>query len=234
MGEKKTFAESWVEEFVVNDIDDMMNVGGMAVRELHEKFRIKLSTEAAIAIYCLTFETILEYLKKQQEKKMQMFQINICNMISVSYNNLEDDESEKLGNFAPFIQQISDGPIPDTGIDEGKSIALCAAWNSSHISEQPDVLSEISTMVLRNLSDKLAIHIAAKEVVMPIFCTFHENLISYIKLKRVDVGATSYTIDVAGIFKVMVSEADDATEIIEYPTCIYTKKTTKDDGMSTD
>ena len=233
MGEKKTYAEDWVDNNVVNDKEDLMIIGGMASRELLNKFKLNISPAAAIAIYGITFETILDYLKKQQEKHSS-FQVNICNVISVSYTNLADDEAEKRGNFMPFIQQISDGPIPDTGISSPNTIELCAAWNTSHISEHPEVLTEISTMAVRNLADRLAMRTADRELIMPIFCTFHENLISYIKLKRVDMKATSYTIDVAGIYKIRVCEADDATEIIEYPTLIYTKKTTKDDGTSTD
>lgn len=234
MGEKKTYAENWVDNNIVNDKEDLMIIGGMASRELHNKFKLDLSPAATIAIYGITFETILDYLKKQQENRHSSFQINICNVISVSYTNLADNDAEKRGNFMPFIQQISDGPIPDTGISSPNTIELCTAWNTSHISEHPEVLTEISAMTVRNLSDRLAMRTADRELIMPIFCTFHENLISYIKLKRVDLKVTSYMIDVAGIYKIKVSEADDATEIIEYPTLIYTKKTTKDDGASTD
>lgn len=234
MAERKTYAEAWVDEFVVNDKEDMMIIGGMTSRELIDKFKLNITPAAAIAIYGITFETILDYLKKKQEAHFSSFQINVCNVISISYNNQEDDESEKLGNFMPFIQQIADGPIPDTGISGTKTIELCAAWNTSHISEEPEVLSEIQNMAVRNLNDRLAMRTASSDLIMPIFCTFHENLISYIKMKRVDMQATSYLLDVAGIYKVSVSEADDATEIIEYPPLVYTKKTMKDDSMASD
>ena len=232
MAEKKTFAEDWVDNNVANDIEDILTIGGMTKRDLVSKFKLNLSPELAVAIYGITFETIIDYLKKKQEGGYHAFQVNICNLISISYNNLEEDDSEKLGNFMPFIQQIADGPIPDTGLTSNETIKLCAAWNTSHITEDPDVLTEISNMTVRNLNDRLSLKCGNRELIMPIFCTFHENLIAYMKLKRVDLGATSYMLDVAGIYKVRVSEADDGTEIVEYPPMIYTKKSTKDDSMS--
>ena len=230
----RTYSQQWFDEIIVNDVDDIMLIGELSSRAIHDKFRLTLSPEPIIAIYCFTLEAILKYLKKQQEKGHKSFQVNICNVISVSYSNLSDDEAEKSDNFMPFIQQIADGPIPDTGITSSDTIELCAAWNSSHISEQPDAISEIATHTLRDLKDTLNMKAADKQLIMPIFCTVHESIINYMKLKRVDLGATSYTLDIAQIYKICVSEADDGTELIEYMPSIFTKKNTKDDEMASE
>lgn len=232
MAEVKTYSEQWFDEFIVNDAEDIKLIGELSSRAIHDKFRLTLRPEPIVAIYCFTLEAILKYLKKMQEKGHKTYQINICNVISISYNNLEDDDAEKTDNFMPFIQQIADGPIPDTGITSSDTIELCAAWNSSHISEQPDAITEIATHTLRDLKDSLNMKAADKQLIMPIFCTVHENIINYMKLKRVDLAATSYTLDIAGIYKIRVSEVDDGTELIEYLPAIYTKKTTKDDDMA--
>lgn len=231
---EKTYTEQWFEEYVVNNPEDIRLIGELSARSLRDKFCLTLKPEPIIAIYCSTFESIFKYLKKKQEAGKTSFQINICNVISVSYNNLSDKESEKMGNFMPFIQQIADGPIPDTGFTSSDTIELCAAWNSSHITEQPDAITEIATQTLRDLKDNFSMRAADKQLIMPIFCTVHESIINYMKIKRVDLGELEYTLDIAGIYKIRVSEADDGTEIIEYPPMIYTKKTTKDDEMSAD
>lgn len=228
-------SELWVDEFCKNNHDELMEIAELSSRSIRDKIAMDIGPDLCLAAYGTIFECILEVLKSKQ-KENSSFEINICNVISVSYDTLEDDDAEKMGNFMPFIQQIAEGQLPDSGldVDESSTIELCTAWNSSHIKKQPDILTEISTMAVRELSEKLGVKSAAREIIMPIFCLVHEQIIAYIKLKRVDMGVSSYEIDVAGLYTVVVSETNDGKEIIEYPCSIYTKLTTKDDLHASD
>lgn len=228
-------SELWLEENVVNNVEEMKQIGELAHRSIKDKLCINLSPELCIATYGIIFETILQVLKSKQ-KKYSSFEINVCNVMSISYNTLEDDEAEKMGNFMPFIQQIQDGPIPDTGIDSSvtDSLEICAAWNTSHITEQPDVLSEIATESVKNLSNQLNCKTMNKEIILPIFCLIHEQIVAFIKLKRVDDDLTHYEMDVAGLYTIAVSETDDGKEIIEYTLSVYSKLSIKDDLNASD
>lgn len=225
-----TKAEKWWEENVVNDAEELEQIGELAARMLREKLRIEVSPITLIAIYCVTFESILRVLKKKQ-KEFKSYSINIAGCINVSYNTLEDDTSEKEGNFAPFIQQISTGSLPDSGLDPSahKTIELCTAWNESHIVEQPDVISEIAGDALRHFLDELGLKTFAKEAVIPIFGIVHDTIISWLKLRRVDTKSVSASIDVAGLYQVEVVETNEGTENVEYECSVSTKLGTKDD-----
>lgn len=228
-------SEIWLENNVVNNVEEMKEIGELAHRSILDKLCINMSPELCIASYGIIFETILEVLKSKQ-KEYSEFAINIANVIQVSYNTNNDDEAEKMGNFMPFIQQIANGPIPDSGIDSSiqDSIQICTAWNSSHITEQPDVINEIATKAVSNLSSELNTKTMNQEIIIPIFCLVHEQIVSYVKLQRVDSDLSEYELDVAGLYSISAIETDKGTENIEYTLSVYSKMSIKDDLKASD
>lgn len=228
-------SELWMEENVVNNVDEIKEIGELAHRSILDKLCINMSPDLCIASYGIIFESILEILKSKQ-KEYSDFAINIANVLQISYNTNNDDEAEKMGNFMPFIQQIANGPIPDSGVDSSvqDSIEICTTWNSSHITEQADVLGEIATKAVSNLSAQLNTKTMSQSIIIPIFCLVHEQIVSYVKLQRVDSGLSEYELDVAGLYTIHAVETDDGTENIEYTLGVYSKMSIKDDLKASD
>lgn len=231
--EKMSRAEVWFEKNVVDNTEEIAQIGELAARMIADKLRTDIEPATTIATYGVIFESILRVLS-QKQNQYKSFSVNICDCISVSYNNYEDTDAEKNGNFAPFIQQIATGPLPDTGLDVAshRSIELLAAWNNSHVSEQPDVITEIASDAVRHLYDELGLKTMIKEAIMPIFCVVHDCIITWLKMYRVDTKAMSAVLHVCGLYTVTVVETTDGDENVEYECHVFSKKNTKDDYTS--
>ena len=227
-----TNSEAYFQENVVNNVKEIKEIGNLAIRAISDSFNIEISIPLAMTCYAITYDCILDILKKK-EKTYKRFGINICNILSISYDNDENDENEKLGNFMINISNIkTGGNVYDKPVDtdDRRTEELCVQWNASNVKDQPDIIKEICALADSRLRKNLNLRTSSNGLIMPIFCTTHEQIISYMRLKRADLGVTSYELDIMGLYDIIISESDDGDEVIEYMPQVYSKLALKDDN----
>ena len=91
-------------------------------------------------------------------------------------------------------------------------------------------MKEIEAKAVSRISSILGTKLVTSEMILPLFCTIHEQIISWIRIKRVDSGKSSYELDVCGLYDIIICETDDGDEKIEYSPSVYGKLELKSDS----
>lgn len=227
-------SKEWFEENVIENREELLQVGELANRLLHDKISLAIpDPQITIAMYCNIFETICKVVAKREDE-WDEFCVNVANRLRVGYTTTDSDEEEKTGNFMVFIQhmqeQVSNDMLDE---DENDTIVLCTQWNAANIKEQTDIIKEISVEAKKQLSSMINIKAESSEFIIPTFCIIHEQLINYIRLKRVEENRSEYELNVAGLFTIGIMETDDAEEEIYFVPSISLKLLFKNDGIAT-
>ena len=232
-GENK-FIRRWVNDNIIDDVDDNIKIAQLAIRKLNENFSAGFgSPETVLAFYGVTYESIMEVLKEKREKKSS-YNINIAGRFEIGYTDSEENEDmEKMGSFVPYIFDKNSNKKTNKNIDEKKSLEACIEWSSQNLKENPDVIKEISTVALKNLKDKVDLHFGHNEIIIPLFVNIHECLISYLKLKQIENNEYETYINFASCFDVFIRMNEEKEQTVEYCPTITMKLETKSDAMAT-
>lgn len=230
-------SKMWFKENVSENQKELMEIGELSNRMLHEKISLGLNDPmTTIAIYAKIFDTICDVVV-DQEANWEDFCLNIADRLKIGYTTTSSDDDEKVGNFMIFMQHVygttgSDNSLDDDE-DEDDTIVLCTQWNAANVKAQSNIIKDIAAKGKKALDDIINIKIESHEFVIPMFCIIHSQIINYIRLKRVEENKTDYEINVAGLFTVGIQETDDAEEEIYYVPSISLKLKFKNDSIAT-
>lgn len=183
------------------------------------------------AIFCKIFDSILTSLEIA-EKSYSNFDINMAKRLIIGYSTTEDDDDEKQGNFMIYLKDLGFEPRRYEKDDSIKSSnELCAAWNSENITEQPEIIKKISETALKMLKSDIDIEFNSSELVMPIFVTIYETLVSMLKTHRREIDEFEYEINFMSCFFIGARESE-FEDIIYIRPNIESKLRLKNDSLA--
>jgi len=244
---KKGSYEARYNELVIEDQEAIVRISSITADRLRNIFGLHFSkTEGGPAdprvpliIFTETYDAVIEHLVKRRKgtakmdaKQYDSFQLNFANRFVIGFDNVENDDDEKEGNFMIFIKDIRDGKT----VEEPRDPDACPSekaveWVNQNITENPEAIKEISLDALDRLA-KYGICFYNHELIMPIFCTMYDTMVEYIDMERKELDDYEYEINFAGCFFVSACEnADGGSDIIFRPS-IDSKTALKDDGSS--
>lgn len=229
-----TKAELWVNENVIEDKEDMIQIGQLGRKALYDKISLETgSPETTLAIYGSIFNTIIDVLKSKR-REYDTYSINIANRIEIGYTTTDDEDAEKSGNFMIYMKHL-DGIRNDTSLDEDEdmTVVLATQWNAVNITEQMEVIKEIATESISPMKSNIGIHIQNQEIIIPTFCIIHEQIVAYAKIKRIELDECDFELNVASLYNIRVIETDDGDEKVVYPQNVAGKLNLKSDEQAT-
>ena len=234
-----TKAEQYFERCVVDDLDIITGIGELAAKDVKRYFNIKLGNyKVPIAIYSLVFECILKHLKSLQKTK-ESHSIIIANRLEIgfttSFETEENSDLEKFGNFSIYMKHIHKNKLTEVDEYEKKTLTRCVQWNESNITTSINDIKDITKMAMDRMSSELDIQLVNPEIIMPVFCTIHDDIINYTMLKyKSEENEDSYGLsaDIAGCYRIYIMQLEDGMDISFKPG-VYSKGTIKEDGDAT-
>lgn len=185
--EGKTENERWLRYYYDNIYEDeehIQMISETAISVIRERFHITLNDHRlATAAFLKIFESFIEKLKTLQ-KDYDNFQINLANRLAIGFTNNDNDEDEKSGNFMLFMQHLRESTKVDSVDDPTVSnIERAVQWNAENVVEQPELIRSLTMEAIKYLRD-IDIQLANNEIIMPIFITYYESIINYLKIHR--------------------------------------------------
>lgn len=232
MAEKEYATVTWFKENIIENVDDIKQIGENAARTLHTKLSMDLDATTVIAVYGKVFEVLCNVLKSRREE-WDEFAINVAGRFVIGFSSSENDEDEKQGNFMVYMKHLETSSSDDSLDDEETdTIALSVQWNAANVKEQAEVMREISSKGMTELSRVLNLKVGSDEFIIPTFCIIHSEIVKYIKLKRVTENSADYEINVAGLFLAGVHETDDAEEEVYFEPSVSLKRFFKGDLLA--
>ena len=230
-----TKSEAWFEKNINEDEEALRAIGELSNRAIHDKFALTLNVpELPIAMYAVIFRSIKEVLKSKEEE-FSDYSIEIANRVKIGYSNYDNEDAEKNGNFMISIKHIPGSKVDNTRDDDedsNKTIELAAQWNAINITTDIEVIQEIADKAKKNIDDELNVAIGSSELIIPLFITIHESMISYLSLKRVELQECEYEINMAGEFFAGVRENDEGEEEVYFIPPVDLRLSMKDDLAS--
>ena len=223
----------FVEENVIDNLDDVYNIIDLADKELSSNFDIKIdSKEIPITIFGVTFRTIVNLLKEKSISGYDKYKINLANRFEVGYDNTTNDEYEKNGGFIIYIKHLYQNfsTLREREYDDD-TIALCVEWSATNITNDADAIKKISTTALTKLDTGYDIKLGTADCVIPIFVTIYDCLVAYLKIERASRKESEFEINFIGLFDIAAQESDDNDDIIRITPSIDLKLTIKSDGL---
>ena len=232
--EKNLLIQKWAEENLRDDIEDNNTVAGIAIREISNKFRMVFGSEnTVLAFYATVYNSIMEVLLSKREKKSE-YDINIADRFVIGYSDAEEnDDAEKMGSFVPHIFDLNSGKKSYDNAESKTTLEACVEWSSKNINECRDIISDISSVALKNLKDEIGLNFGHDEIPIPLFVTIHECLVSYMKLKQKDSGEYEEFINFASCFDIYCRMNEEKEQMIEYSPTVTMKLMTKSDSIAT-
>lgn len=228
-----TVSKQWFKDNVSEDTKELTEIGELTNKVLYDRLSMDLNDpETTIAIYAKIFDAVTEVIVGKQ-KEYDNFNLNIANRLNIGYTTTSADDDEKVGNFMVYIQHIYNNS-PDEALDEDETntIELATQWNAANIKTQSDVIKEVAVLGKKKMSDLINIKTESNEYIIPLFCIIHQQIINYIRLKRVENKLRQYEINIAGLYTVGITETDDAEEEIYFVPSISTKLLFKCDELA--
>ena len=210
-GKTLTKWELYFNSNICEDFDIIQNIAETANRIYHEKFNISINDwKLTTATFLKTFETFMQALVTM-EKDHSEFEINLANRFAIGFNNNENDDDEKQGNFMVYMKHLREAPKTSGFVDPTvSSIEKTVQWNTENVIEQPELIRKITVDTVKNL-DSIEIQIANNELIMPLFITFYECIITVLKLLRRDADAYEIQVNL-GWFIVIAQESEDGRD----------------------
>ena len=233
MSNLESKSKKWFKDNVSENEKELIEIGELANRMLHEKISLGLSDPmTTISIYASIFDTMCDVIV-DKEKEYDDFVLNVADRLEIGYSTTSSEDDEKTGNYMVSIRHL-ESKSSDTSLDEDEdnTIELCTQWNAANIKTQADVIKEVASRAKKELSNIINIKIESHEFVIPLFCIIHSQILHYIRLKRVEENKTEYEINVAGLYTVGIQETDDGEEEIYYVPSIALKLKFKNDAIA--
>lgn len=228
--------EKWLkfyEESIHEDKDDIQTISETTNMVIRERFNIPLeSHELTTAIFLKTFETFLKKLVSLEDK-YDNFEINLANRLSIGFtNNLDQDDNEKVGNFMVYIHHLHEATKTENNDDPTVSnIERVVQWNSENIIEQPGLIRNMTIDAVKALRE-IDIQLANNEIIMPIFITYYESIINYIKIKRRERDEFEESINFVWFNAICREGDDDSTDEFSLEPSIASKLLLKNDSKA--
>ena len=223
----------WMEDHVVDDVDENLEIAELAIRALKDQWNVGFKhPETVLGFYGTVYLTILKRLAQERENR-SAYGVRV-RTLEIGYDDAEDDGvMTKPGSFCPYIYDIPESELEDAKlIDmEGTSVERCTEWVSNNLKHQPNIMNEIATQAVKNLAD-IEIHIAYSVLIFPLFYTIHQQMVEYMKLKRVEKGDSEYMINFTGAFEVYARLQENGDTVIEYSPVPSDKLDIKSDAMA--
>lgn len=228
-----TNSEKWFEENVHENQEDLLQVGELAMRSISDKFALTLNkSELVLGIYHKVFEAVRNVLKEKQELYPD-YLINIADRVEIGYSNYDNENAEKNGNFMFSIKHLEGKKMNSRDDDTDDTIELATQWNAYNITSDIETIQEIAEKAKKMIEDDLDVSLGSSELIMPIFVTIHEALVSFLTIKRVDEQTCEYEINMCGDFAAGVREDEQANEIIYFIPPVDLRLFMKDDLKAT-
>jgi len=237
---KETFATRWFKEKAVNDREDLKVICNLTSRSAEEQFNLYLekgNTEVYAVVFYATFMSILEFMQSQQ-KRYTSFDITICNSISLGYENNDDEENEKVGNFMPYMvyEGINRGIVDDGKMEDDKTTNNFIRWKQLNIKKNVECYKEIQEIAYNKLKDEYKINLRTSEAVIPLFCIFIDHISNVLKMKYSEAEGTNrseVSMNILGLFDIFYSfDSEGNKEIYEYKPGITMKLGLKSDTIA--
>ena len=237
---KETFATRWFKEYAVNNRDELKIICNLTSRSAEEQFSMYLekgNTEVYAVIFYATFMSILEFIRDQQKRYTQ-FTVTICNSINLGYENNEDDENEKVGNFMPIIEYvgINRGIVDDGKMEDDKTNNNFIRWKQLNIKKNVEYYKDIQERAYNKMKKDYKLELRTSEAVIPLFCIFLDHITNVLKMKYKEADGTSVSevsMNILGLFDIFYSfNSEENEEIYEYKAGIPMKLGLKSDTLA--
>ena len=238
---KETFVTRWFKDYAVNNSEELKIICDLTSRSAQDQFSLYLrsnNTEVYAVVFYATFLTILDFLK-EREKKHNNFSIVIANSINIGYTNNNNEDNEKIGNFMPIMEYlgINRNIVDDsTNTDPNKTVQNFMQWKELNTKKNVEYYKEIQERTYDRLMKEYHTSIRTSEAVIPLFCTFMDNIGSVLKMKYKEAEGTDVSevsMNVLGLFDIYYSfDEDENKEIIEFQPNIMMKLRLKSDAIA--
>ena len=238
---KETFATRWFKEKAVNDKEDLKVICNLTARSAEEQFNLYLekgNTEVFAVVFYATFMSILEFMQSQQKRFPTSFDITICNSITLGYDNNDDEENEKVGNFMPWMmyEGINRVIVDDGKIEDDKTTNNFIGWKQLNIKKNVECYKEIQERAYDKLKTEYKINLRTSEAVIPLFCIFLDHISNVLKMKYAEADGTQrseVSMNILGLFDIFYSfNSEKNVEVYEYKPGITMKLGLKSDTIA--
>ena len=224
-------SERWVRYYYDNiyeDEEDIQMISETAISVIRERFHINLTDHRlATSAFLKIFESFIDKLKSFQ-KEYNNFQINLANRLAIGFTNNENDDDEKVGNYMIFMQHLREATkIQSVDDPTVSNIERAVQWNAENVVENPELIRAITIEAVKYLRD-IDIQLANNEIIMPIFITYYECIINYLKIHRREADLFEMQLNYSWFF-IGAREAEDGRDSIFIRPSINGKLSLKSD-----
>lgn len=238
MAQKKY--ETWFEQNVLTDVSEVESIGLLAIRSADNLFNLKLrKPQLVITWFGVVYEEICKELINMRNNDFLDYHVTICGRIEFGYSAGIDSDHEKQGNLCPYIKHLYKQVKADKP-DSTTTLQNCVKWNSLNNTTDIDYVSKVVTNSFNRLRNEFEIFIEREELVMPVFITVYESLISFMRIRRAEMKEYEYSLQFANCFEITIIQNDEAdddqslagdiTDIITITPSVSLKLDIKDDG----
>lgn len=228
------------EENVLEDESAIIDIAELSSKVMEKDLKLYFLDEKRkerdyripIAIFIKTFDAIVKELIKL-EKSYSSFEINFANRFLMGFDNHENEEDEKEGNFMVYIFHVNQAS-KDTEYDDADtetSLERAVKWINENIKDNPEVIKRISENAVEELK-AYDIILYSQDLIAPIFSIMYDTCVKYLKDKRREIGEDEYEINFAGCFFISARESEDGIDTITIRPSIESKTGLKDDARS--
>jgi hypothetical protein len=221
--------ERYYADNIYEDEDEIITIAGSASRVIRDRFGIRIEDPKLLtAVFLKITETFINKLS-DMEKNYKEFTLNLADRLAIGFtNNDGNEEDEKSGNFMIFMNHIGGASKVDDLDDPTVSCQERAVqWNAENVVKQPEMIRVFSEEATKKLRD-IDIQLSNKEVIMPIFITFYESIINYLKIRRREEDVFEKFVNFSW-FIVYCRESDDVNDTILIRPTIGAKLALKND-----
>lgn len=232
MAKKKL--EMHIKENLIDDVELNMTIAEVSMKLAKEKYNIGFtSPELILGYYSVVFDTIMETLLSKRSDFSE-YKINIANIIEIGYTNYgDDDESEKIGGFCPYIYNLDNKKKDYSEVEENSSsLDRCIQWNSKNITEQVKLIKDISVAAVKNLNDIIDVPVDSHEIIMPLFILIHEQMVSTLTLTMIDSGEEEMDFNFVSCYEVKVRKEEGGSYSFGYKPNVTMKGNVKSDAIN--
>lgn len=240
------WALRWFNQYVIDDKEDIRKICAVVDKMASEKLDIAIANNGGhMEVYAAVFHGILtaimEYMRSKQKEGYKQFTIELGNSLNFGYDNDDDENNEKVGNFMPILEYIGTSTHPqrprDTGVSNTNTIAAAAMnWKSANMKKTTSHYQAIQEIAYKILSKSYRVQLPTSELIFPIFCLFLDNMAAVLKYKYNELqgtGVSQVSMNVVGMFKATYSfDVINNEEIIQYQAFPAIKLGMKSDTMS--